>query len=256
MPNPLAVAHARKILEDFCFNYPGQYNLKQIINARGLTYREAPLAGSIGNIIFDGKGGSVTVSSNLNDTAQKNFTAAHELGHFENEREALTPPGIPFIKWEEKNREEDEKALFPSERGVRICKYEDIMSIKKNINYEMNANDFAAELLMHEPWFVEKVKGKKLTAELLKETAAYFQVSLTAAAIRYAEIGTHPAAIVMSKDGVVKVSPTNLLNGVKKLILFLTSMIFLKGNLTRLTVKMFRLKPGLKVLSTLKKMNG
>ena len=122
MADPLAVAHARKILEDFCFNYPGQYNLKQIINGRGLTYREAPLAGSIGNIIFNEKGGSVTVSSNLNDTAQKNFTAAHELGHFENEK---TSPPTPL--------------LF-NESGVRICKYEDIMSIKKNIKYEYKYN--------------------------------------------------------------------------------------------------------------------
>ena len=68
---------------------------------------------------------------------------------------------------------------------------------------EANANDFAAELLMHQPWFVEAVKGKKLDAKLLKETANYFNVSLTAAAIRYTEFGYYPAAIVMVKEGVV-----------------------------------------------------
>lgn len=90
-----------------------------------------------------------------------------------------------------------------------VCGFEDVTGLKRTSPREMSANDFAAEFLMHEPWFVERVKGKKLTVELLKETANYFDVSLTSVAIRYAEIGTHPAAIVMSREGIVKWSAIN-----------------------------------------------
>ena len=53
-------------------------------------------------------------------------------------------------------------------------------------------------------WFVKFVRGKRLEARLLGEVAQYFGVSLSAAALRYAEIGTHPVAVIMSKDGKVK----------------------------------------------------
>ncbi|MCL5029612.1 MAG: ImmA/IrrE family metallo-endopeptidase [Bacteroidetes bacterium] len=180
MSDPLAAAYARKVIEEYCIKYPGQYSIQQIINARGLTYREALLSGSIGNIIFNGTSGTVTVSSSLGETSQKVFTAAHELGHFENEK----------IKF-------------------KSCSFEEVSGLSRTSPREMSANDFAAELLMHEKWFVEYVRGKKLESRMLKETANYFNVSLSAASIRYAEIGAHPAAVIMSKDGLVKWSSIN-----------------------------------------------
>lgn len=62
---------------------------------------------------------------------------------------------------------------------------------------------------MHEKWFVEYVKRKKVDARLLKDTAENFTVSLTAAAIRYSEVGTYPTAVVMSTGGLVKWSSIN-----------------------------------------------
>ena len=73
----------------------------------------------------------------------------------------------------------------------------------------MDANDFAAELLMPEEWFVNYSRGKKFEKKILEELAKYFNVSLSAAALRYAEVGTHPVAVIMSKDGVVKWSRIN-----------------------------------------------
>ena len=62
---------------------------------------------------------------------------------------------------------------------------------------------------MPEEWIVNFTKGKKFGKKLLSETAEYFDISLSAAALRYAEIGNHPVAVIMSKDGVVKWSRIN-----------------------------------------------
>ena len=74
---------------------------------------------------------------------------------------------------------------------------------------EVDANDFAAELLMPEEWFCSFTKGKRFEKKILSDIADYFGVSLSAAAMRYAEAGNHPVAIIMSKDGVVKWSRIN-----------------------------------------------
>ena len=45
--------------------------------------------------------------------------------------------------------------------------------------------------------------------DLIKDIANYFGVSLTSAAIRYAEIGKYPVAVILSKDGKVQWSSCN-----------------------------------------------
>lgn len=70
-----------------------------------------------------------------------------------------------------------------------------------NKRREDDANLFAAELLMYRPWFTDFTKNREINFELIKEIAEYFNVSLTAAAIRYANIGKYPVAVILSRDG-------------------------------------------------------
>ena len=184
----LATANARKLIEKYSIKYPQQYSVEQILNAEGLILEEKPLDGCAGSIVFSEKIGIVTVDTKIKEGAQKRFVTAHELGHFENEK-----------------------------AKIKFCSYEDIMSIKKNIKDEMNANDFSAEFLMHEPWFLEYVKGETrqsgarqaVNVKLLQNVANYFNVSLSAAAIRYAQLGNYPTVIIMSKNGKVAWSAIN-----------------------------------------------
>jgi hypothetical protein len=62
---------------------------------------------------------------------------------------------------------------------------------------------------MREEWFTGFTKKHKVNMELLKDTAEYFKVSLTAAAIRFAEIGNTPIAVILSKNGYVYGSRMN-----------------------------------------------
>ena len=196
--NILAKANAVKLIDRYCYDSPSELNLEELLYAENLKLKEEPLLNCEGKILFDGTMGIITVNSNFKDHNQKRFTISHEMGHFFNEK-ALTPPNLLpnrdrlFSKGEELNR-----VVFYR------CGFESFYGKERNSIRESNANDFAAELLMHELWFVEKVKGKKLNAELLKDTAAFFNVSLSATAIRYTEIGHYPCAVVMTTNGVTK----------------------------------------------------
>lgn len=87
---------------------------------------------------------------------------------------------------------------------LRGCTSDDLSNFKSNKKNEDDANVFAAELLMYRPWFNEYIIKRDLNFELIKDLANYFGVSLTAAAIRYINIGKYPAALIYSKDGKVK----------------------------------------------------
>jgi len=86
---------------------------------------------------------------------------------------------------------------------IYTCSAEDINSFKSNKSWEANANEFASELLMPTDWFKKYTGRRKLNFELFKETSFYFNTSLTATAIKYASVGAHPSAVIMSKEGKV-----------------------------------------------------
>ena len=99
---------------------------------------------------------------------------------------------------------------FFNERGAGIkTNFDNLTNFYSVGGRERAANEFAAEFLMKSEWFTDFTKGKKLNIDLLKETASYFGVSLSAAALRYAEIGQSPMAVIMSKNGIVQWSRIN-----------------------------------------------
>jgi Zn-dependent peptidase ImmA (M78 family) len=185
--NPLARANAVNLINKYYFQSPLELDLENLLYAEGLFLKEEELIDCEGKIIFDSLNGIITVDSLNKNEKQKRFTIAHEMGHFFNERNLKSTCENIFYK----------------------CSYDEIHGEKSNSNREANANKFAAELLMHDRWFTDFVKGKKLNAKLLQETSEYFNVSLSAIATRYAEIGTHPAAIVFCKKGIIKWSVIN-----------------------------------------------
>ena len=54
---------------------------------------------------------------------------------------------------------------------------------------------------MHRPWFNKFIIERKINMELIKDIAKYFNVSITAAALRYVNIGKYPIAVIMSEEG-------------------------------------------------------
>lgn len=177
--NIIAKANARKVIEEYCIEKPSGLNLIKIANAEYLSVDYIEIKNGAGKISFKDGYGAIGISNKITDKGQQNFVLAHELGHYFNERK--NPQTI-------------------------ICTEKDLTS---RSGREYDANVFAGELVMHEPWFLEFTKGKRLSSSLLSETADYFNTSLSSAAMRYAEIGPVPTAIILTTDGVVKYSKCN-----------------------------------------------
>jgi len=175
---------AKAVLEDYRMVKREDFNLGDILDGECLILEEAELKNYLGRISFNSHYGLITIDRKIKESGQKRFTLAHEVGHYFNEKDTLT-------------------RLLPKEEGNRVynCTADDLFSFKVNKKREDDANVFAAELLMYRPWFTDFTAKREINFELVKEIAEYFNVSLTAAAIRYATIGKYPVAIIFSRDG-------------------------------------------------------
>jgi Zn-dependent peptidase ImmA (M78 family) len=123
--------------------------------------------------------GIILCAAGLSAQRQR-FASAHALGHF----------------------------LIKAHRGDRQCTNRDLGEKRTDTpqrKEEMQANRFAAGLLMPKPWFVEFVAGLgKPTVTHLPIIAAAYDVSLEAAASRYVELTPGMYGLVFVKDGVVR----------------------------------------------------
>lgn len=121
-----------------------------------------------------------TKRGNKIDTPRGRFTLAHELGHYfiDNHRNGLQR-GL-LEPHPSKNNEE------------------------KHQKIEREADYFASCLLMPEERFRKDCLKRKFNFTIIEELAEKYQVSLTACAIRFADIGNHPIMIVYCEDNEVK----------------------------------------------------
>ena len=170
--------HAARLIDAYCIESPKDLVVEELAAAENLFIKEAPLKNFLGMISYKENYGLITLNSNITDRGQRIFTITHEMGHYFIER------GKP--------------------ERLRGCKAEELSVFKSVKRNEENANIFAAELLMHRPWFNDFIIKRQINFELIKELANYFNVSLSAAALRYVNIGKDPTAIIYSKDGIVK----------------------------------------------------
>ena len=119
-----------------------------------------------------------TVRGNCPNSPKGRFTLAHELGHY----------------------------FLPHHR---LALMRGTMQPHGSINYlidnkswkiEREADRYASTLLMPGSSFKDFVSGRKFDFQLLLDIADVFQVSLSAAALRFVEIGNHPIMVVYGVD--------------------------------------------------------
>ena len=107
-----------------------------------------------------------------------NFTLAHEFGHYLLHRSALA-------------------------EGIK-CGRNDMMGW--DVAYgqmEAEANEFASYLLMPRNLFEEQMKGNALNLHLIQNVADYFDVSVTAALLKWITFTEKRAMMVITRDGYV-----------------------------------------------------
>lgn len=121
-----------------------------------------------------------TSRGNKPNTARARFTIAHELGHY-------------FINHHRIGLKEGLLSPHPSKNN------EDT-----HFRMEREADYFASCLLMPEERFKKHIQRKKFDYSIIKSLSEHFQTSITATAIRFADIGNHPLMIVFAENGKIK----------------------------------------------------
>jgi Zn-dependent peptidase ImmA (M78 family) len=167
-----AIVRAREIISELYIEKPEHIVIEDIATMRGALIKETPMKGADGRLASIGSKGIISIREDIDIVGKKRFVMAHELGHFELHR------GKVF------NKNCTDKEFFSWYKGNPI---------------EIEANFFAAELLMPEDIFKSRIEGKDVNKDLIESLAAEFNTSLTATSIRYVTL--HPEyALVISKD--------------------------------------------------------
>lgn len=143
---------------------------------------EEELTNCDGKFIIGNKNAVIKVNSKIQFPERKRFVAAHEIGHLIMHRDIPLPDDI-FSNF---------NIIAGMEKAL------------KNGKQELEANEFASELLMPEKLFLKEAKGKKFSPLLIKQLAERFKTSLTATVYRYLQFDLHPICLVFIENGKVK----------------------------------------------------
>jgi hypothetical protein len=171
-----AAAAARRALAEIDVPDPRLGAVETIASLRGLEVREAPITGAKANLVRVGRRGMVTLSQGLS-LEERRFAVAHELGHFE---------------------------LHEGESYLGLCTGEQLLAEYESGGAEAEANAFAAEFLMPARLFQPRTQAREVSWDVPRRLAGEFQVTLSAAALRFAELSDERTAVVLSVDGKVK----------------------------------------------------
>ncbi len=156
--------------------------LRQIAKVLDLEVREVEADGFDGALIRAKElpVGAIAVRRSIREAGRKNFTIAHEIGHF-------VLPG----------HDQACVACTATEVGNWT-----ITSTEREL--EREANEFAAELLMPGDLVGAFMSGATPSLGLIQRIAGEFGASLSAAAWRYCDVAPNMCAIVWSTDRVIQ----------------------------------------------------
>lgn len=122
--------------------------------------------------------GIVAVKASIREPGRKRFTIAHELGHY----------------------------ILPGHGELdSVCKSRDIESWGRGVpDQEVDANRFAAELLIPSTQVASLLRQESATVVVAKKISANFQTSLTAAAVKCVDVTDEQCALVVSDAGIIQ----------------------------------------------------
>lgn len=171
----MPILKAREIIKELCIEDASHIDIESIAFMRGAIVKEETMKGAEGRLSALGNSGLITVRDDIPEQRKKRFIIAHELGHFELHRHevpSISCTDAAFREW--------------SFRHPR----------------EMEANYFAAEILMPAEIFKRSMDGKDLAPIVLRSLCEQFDMSLTATAIRIATLRPEYALICSSEKAI------------------------------------------------------
>jgi Zn-dependent peptidase ImmA (M78 family) len=176
-----ALAAVNRVYEECGITDPIQLPLEVIINSKNIIIKEEKIQGAEGRILMKDNSGIITLDSTIDLPAKKRFILAHELGHFELHR---------HLKRGFNDNDETLNHWYQSNYNTE----------------EIEANEFAAEFLMPSNLFYNECKGKVFSHKVIEHLANRFQVSKTAAILKFVkrDNGNHPVFVVCCQDNKMK----------------------------------------------------
>lgn len=168
-----AETKSHALLKRYTIEQPG-FNIEILARVMGIEVREGGLEKADAWLIRrdDGKG-ILRVNTNVRNYARRRFSIAHELGHWE---------------------------MHPDLTQGRYCTETDLTDYHRSPE-EIEANTFAACLLMPRFLMRESIANEDPSFAVIERVADEFQTSRMAAARRLIEVTKHQVMLVSSSEG-------------------------------------------------------
>jgi len=155
-------------------------DLGELLGRVGLRLREVDSRGFEGALVraVGRPKRIVAVKSTIRERGRKRFTVLHEVGHF----------------------------ILPGHGTAEcFCKAEGIETWRKGMSSrELEANRFAAEMLLPRAEVARVVRRQTATIAAAKTLCEEFDASLTAATLKAVEVTDEPCSVVWSQEGTIK----------------------------------------------------
>lgn len=172
VPNLIRAAGAAfKITREYGFAHPRDIRLEDIAMDRGVLVVVGGISGCEGRLVRKGKIGVIRVNNAIPELGRQRFAIAHELGHWE---------------------------LHEATQWF-VCSAADLRDYERS-SIETEANIFASELLMPTHLIRPRCEKAAPSLQLIQLIAEDFDVSLTAAAIRFIRESRHDCVLVCSRS--------------------------------------------------------
>lgn len=166
---------ARQVLAELMISHPTEVDIDNLAWMRGALVRDVPMAGAQGRSCRIGSQAIISVNEQVTYLPRRRYVVAHELGHLEIHRD--------------KNQ-------------LALCA-EDAISERYDQGTEREANAFASALLMPRALWEKRVDVKVPSLDIVSVLANEFQVSFTAASIRFVKLCPERCAVVFSQKNSV-----------------------------------------------------
>lgn len=148
---------------------------RKICEQLGIEYFEKPLNQIDGLLVIDALRGMICVNSSIMENGRKNFTGAHELGHY---------------------------CMDGLEANKFFCPRNVIGSTSSNNSpIELRANEFAAELLMPRSIYQGLVENHEPGWDSIKILSDMSETSDLATMIRYLDLTAESCALLVCEKG-------------------------------------------------------
>jgi len=172
---------ARRLMQECGLERIGESDLEDLVAYLGALLVEERMHNADGRIIHGSRRSIIKVNSGIQYPGRKRFTIAHEIGHLVMHKDYPIHSDSKSLDW-------FDSALRSLQSGIQ----------------ELEANEFASELLMPAELFRCEVRNKKFTPDLIRNLADRFQTSLTSVAFKCVEMNVHPICLFFISDGVIK----------------------------------------------------